>query len=91
MTELSRRDYFAAKALHGLLINNGDKPGADLVWKAVHLADRIIYELNKGPFTEHSDGFFGGLSEDQREEIDWRRKQIADMEHDAHPENCGGR
>jgi hypothetical protein len=46
IASLTIRDYFAAKAMQGLLVY-GDKSIPDTIACSVQLADRLINELNK--------------------------------------------
>lgn len=45
---LTKREYFAALALQGLLASGDDRPSAlDLISASVIAADKLIEELNK--------------------------------------------
>jgi len=47
---LTKREYFAAKALHGML-SDGDEPDSKTASNSVNVADLLIKALNK-PKTE---------------------------------------
>ena len=46
-TGLTKREYFAAMALQGLLANYGSSYSVQNTMEAVYLADALIEELNK--------------------------------------------
>jgi hypothetical protein len=44
---LTKREYFAALALQGLLANYGSSYGVQNIMESVYMADALIEELNK--------------------------------------------
>ena len=46
-TGLTKREYFAAMALQGLLANYGSSYSVQNTMEAVYMADALIEELNK--------------------------------------------